>query len=285
MPNRSELRRLVFLGWLVVHGSLPAHGGRARPAGRARCQGRQQQLAPRRARQPPAPARLQGEQGPGPPLRRGRLPGVQPLPARADRAGEEVPRPRSVQFLAVYPNERRRPRPASPATPTTATCPSRSSRTSARSWPTRWASPACPPSPSSTAISRCATAAGSMTATAPAPAGPRRRATTSPRPLDEVLAGKKVSVPETEADGCLLDRAAEGREGPAKVTFTQARRPDPPGPLPGVPPPRPGRAVLAGELRRRRQARPHDQGSDRRSGACRPGTPTRATASSATTAA
>jgi hypothetical protein len=38
--------------------------------------------------------------------------------------------------------------------------------------------------------------------------------------LDEVLAGKKVSVPETEVDGCLLDR---GRKRPARsdVTFSK----------------------------------------------------------------
>ena len=33
--------------------------------------------------------------------------------------------------------------------------------------------------------------------------------------LDEVLAGKKVSVAETEADGCLLDRGRQaGRRRP-----------------------------------------------------------------------
>src|SRR5205807_2963980 len=36
---------------------------------------------------------------------------------------------------------------------------------------------------------------------------------------EEVLAGKKVSVPETEADGCLLDR--DGKEAAkAGVTYT-----------------------------------------------------------------
>jgi hypothetical protein len=38
--------------------------------------------------------------------------------------------------------------------------------------------------------------------------------------LDEVLAGKKVSVPKTEADGCLLDRAGQ-QPVRAEVTFTR----------------------------------------------------------------
>jgi len=38
--------------------------------------------------------------------------------------------------------------------------------------------------------------------------------------IDEVLAGKKVSVAETEADGCLLDR---GVKKPAKTTVTYAK--------------------------------------------------------------
>jgi hypothetical protein len=38
--------------------------------------------------------------------------------------------------------------------------------------------------------------------------------------IDEVLAGKKVSVAETEADGCLLDR---GRKAPAKAGVTYSK--------------------------------------------------------------
>src|SRR5262249_45738166 len=51
-----------------------------------------------------------------------------------------------------------------------------------------------------------------------------RRATATradlPLALDEVLAGKKVAVPETEADGCLIDR---GKKKPARadVTFSK----------------------------------------------------------------
>src|SRR5262245_44987385 len=36
--------------------------------------------------------------------------------------------------------------------------------------------------------------------------------------LDEVLAGNKVSVAETEADGCLLDRSAQNQR-PAGITY------------------------------------------------------------------
>lgn len=38
--------------------------------------------------------------------------------------------------------------------------------------------------------------------------------------LDAVLAGKPVAVPETEADGCLVERAGKSR-GPAGVTYTK----------------------------------------------------------------
>src|SRR5205823_7017491 len=38
--------------------------------------------------------------------------------------------------------------------------------------------------------------------------------------VEEVLAGKKVSVAETEADGCLLDR---GKKGPARTGVSYAK--------------------------------------------------------------
>ena len=38
--------------------------------------------------------------------------------------------------------------------------------------------------------------------------------------LDEVLAGKKVSVPETEADGCLLDRG-KTKPGATHLTYSK----------------------------------------------------------------
>ena len=42
--------------------------------------------------------------------------------------------------------------------------------------------------------------------------------------IEDVLAGKKVRVAETEADGCLLDRAATRRHAKASLTPSTSRR-------------------------------------------------------------
>ena len=104
-----------------------------------------------------------------------------------------------------------------------------------------------------TASSCCVTAAGSTTATAPARAAPRPTRDDLALALDEVLAGKKVSVAETEADGCLLDHEPKKS---AKTTVTYAKdvarilqqR------CQSLPSARPGGAVLPADLRRRGQA-------------------------------
>ena len=89
--------------------------------------------------------------------------------------------------------------------------------------------------------------------------------------LDELLAGRPISVPQTEASGCPIERA----EGPDKTEVTYAKHVAPIlQALPGMSPSGRDRTVLAADLRGREAAdRPDPRGRARAADAplaCRP---------------
>ena len=129
---------------------------------------------------------------------------------------EKKYRDKQVQFLAVYPNERREDLDQVAGHAYDRDVPFPVLKDFGQKLADRARRhAACRRSSSSTAISCCATAAGSTTATASAARRPKATRDDLAEALDEVLAGKKVSVAETEADGCLLDRgAASSRRRP-----------------------------------------------------------------------
>ena len=65
--------------------------------------------------------------------------------------------------------------------------------------------------------------------------------------LDELLAGKEISVPLTEPKGCLIGRARESKQRLDRHVF-QPDRPADPETLPRMPPRGPDRTVRAGRL-------------------------------------
>ena len=160
------------------------------------------------------------------------LPGLVELEKKYREQAGAVPR--------RLPQRRTRTSIASPATPTTATCRSSCSRTSGRQLA------------DALGVTRVPTVAvldgdhvlryrGRVDDRYGA-AARRPKATRADlaEALDEVLAGKKVSVAETEADGCLIGRRGQDDDEDRRH-LQQARRADPAEPLPGLPPPGPDR--------------------------------------------
>ncbi len=155
-----------------------------------------------------------------------------------------------IQFVAVYnsqdetPQGNRRPRAGRrrlvPAW----------SGTKSRSAPRPWASSACRRSCCSTADSTSSIRAASTISTAPAACSPASARDDLAAAIDELLAGKPISVPETTVDGCrvtALDRTQLRLQG----HVPRAHRIDPARPLPEMPPRRHRRTLRPGDLRRR----------------------------------
>ena len=65
--------------------------------------------------------------------------------------------------------------------------------------------------------------------------------------LDELLAGKPITTPQTEVSGCPIERAAKPDDG-EEVTYAKHVARDRPKTLPGMPPAGRDRPVLALDL-------------------------------------